>query len=82
MDVRRQFFKETDRSHFISSSVFDDEWMLRVSCQPGPVLFLAEGVFMYYNRVEVRALILRLQKHFPGSELVCEVASAAWLRGP
>jgi O-methyltransferase involved in polyketide biosynthesis len=81
MEVRRQFFEETDRYHQISSSVFDHEWLSRVSRHPGAVLFLAEGMFMYCNPVEVRALVLRLQELFPGSELVCEVVSAAWLKG-
>ena len=46
----------------------------------GPFLFIAEGVFMYLHREDVKALVLQLQKQFPGSELVCEVVNELWLR--
>ena len=44
-----------------------------------PVLFLAEGVFMYLEADKVKSLVLELQKRFPGSELACEVVNQRWL---
>ncbi len=80
--VRRQFFQESDRHHLVSASVFEEEWLLAILQRHRPVLFLAEGVFMYCDPKDVRALILRLSHYFPGSELVCEVVNSTWLRGP
>ncbi|MFA5348701.1 MAG: class I SAM-dependent methyltransferase [Methanoregula sp.] len=82
MAVRKRFFEEAARYHTITSSVLDFSWMDIVSGYRRPVLFLAEGVFMYLHQDGVRALVLELRKRFPGSELVCEVVNSRWLREP
>lgn len=80
--VRNRFFQESDRYRVIASSVLDFGWMAEVRRHAGPFLFLAEGVFMYLAGDDVRSLVLALQGTFPGSELVCEVVNAFWLRPP
>jgi O-methyltransferase involved in polyketide biosynthesis len=47
--------------------------------EKGPFLFVAEGVFMYLHKEDVKSLVLTLQSQFPGSELVCEVVNKLWL---
>ena len=47
-----------------------------------PVLFLAEGVFMYLDGEKVKDLILKLQSRFPNAELVCEVVTEIFTRKP
>ena len=73
IDIRRQFFKESDRYHFIASSVLDFKWMEKIKNKN--ILFIAEGLFMYLHEGEVKNLILLLQKTFPGCEIACEVAN-------
>ena len=80
--IKKQFFRENGRYHFIASSVLDFEWMNIVSNHKGPFLFVAEGVFMYLKREDVKSLVLRLQSVFPGSELLCEVFNSLWLKKP
>ncbi len=75
IDIRKQFFKETQRYHFISSSVLDFIWMEKIQNKHKNILFIAEGLFMYLHEEEVKNLILHLQKTFPGCELACEVAN-------
>lgn len=82
IEIKKQFFKENERYHFISSSVLDHEWMSIVAKHKGPFLFLAEGVFMYLHQEDVQSLILKLQSQFPGTELVCEVVNSLWLTKP
>lgn len=77
--IRKIFFPESLRYHLISSSVLDHRWMAHVRQHNGPFLFLAEGVFMYLDSEDVRALVRQLQNTFPGSELVCEVENSFWL---
>jgi O-methyltransferase involved in polyketide biosynthesis len=80
---KKQFYKETDRYHLIAASVFDYAWMdLVVKIGKRPVLFMAEGVFMYLDAERVKDLILKLQSRFPGSELVCEVVTELFTRKP
>lgn len=83
IEFKKQFYEETERYHFIAASVFDYTWMDQVA-QVGkrPVLFMAEGVFMYLDGEKVKELILKMQARFPGSDLVCEVVTAIFTRSP
>jgi len=74
IEIRKQFFKQNPRYHFISSSVLDFKWMDKVE-KSQKILFIAEGLLMYLHEDEVKNLILHLQKTFPGCELACEVAN-------
>jgi O-methyltransferase involved in polyketide biosynthesis len=80
--IKKSFFLETERYHLIASSVLDFGWMATVLRHTGPFLFMAEGVFMYLEKNDVRSLVLEIQETFPGSELVCEVVNSFWLRSP
>ncbi len=72
IEFRRKFIGgEGERYHMIACDIRDPAWMDRViSHQPRPFLFVAEGVFMYFNEAQVKELIQNLRDHFPGSELV------------
>ncbi|MEZ4380893.1 MAG: class I SAM-dependent methyltransferase [Nannocystaceae bacterium] len=80
--LRREFVGETDRYRMFPSSVLDHRWMDRVARQAAgaPLLFLAEGLFMYLPQAEVEALVVALRARFPGSELVFEAVNRRWLR--
>jgi len=83
IEFKRRFYEATDRYHFIAASVYDHAWMDQIA-ESGkrPVLFLAEGVFMYLDPAKVKELVLKLQCRFPGSELVCEVVTEFFARKP
>jgi O-methyltransferase involved in polyketide biosynthesis len=67
---------EGERHHLLASSAFDPAWLHEVDVhRPRPFLFLAEGVFMYFEEGQVKSLILLLQQHFPGAELVFDAFS-------
>jgi methyltransferase (TIGR00027 family) len=80
--LKKEFYEETDRYRFIAASVFEYDWFTRVRAHDGPFLFVAEGVFMYLEKTDVRKLVVKLAEEFPGSELVCEVVNALWLHEP
>lgn len=83
IELKRKLCAEEKQYHMLPSSVLDYDWMSKVLEQnSGPFLFVAEGVFMYLAKDDVKALVLQLQKQFPGSELVCEVFNDVWLRQP
>ena len=75
IDIKQQFFKETDRYHLIRSSVLDFKWMEQIRNQNKKILFLAEGLFMYLHDEEVKNIVVNIQKNFSGCELVCEVVN-------
>jgi O-methyltransferase involved in polyketide biosynthesis len=73
IEIRKQFFQETARSHMIASSVLGFRWMEQLAATKKKILFVAEGLLMYLHEDDVKSLILKMQQQFPGCELVCEV---------
>lgn len=68
MALRRQFFVDTDRQHSIAASVLDDTWIetVRQATMDKAIMFVAEGVLMYLNEVQVKQLFVTLLDRFPG----------------
>ena len=77
IELRRKFIGgETARYHLLGCSAFDRAWLNEVSVhRQRPFLFLAEGVFMYFEEAQVKSLVLTLREHFPGAELVFDAYS-------
>lgn len=81
IELRRRFLPETERMRFIASSVLDFTWLDQLPDEPGPkFLFLAEGLFMYLPPDGVRSLVTKLAEHYPGAQLVAEVANSRIVR--
>lgn len=74
IELRRQFIQvESERYHLLSCSVFDFEWMeVAGKHSPHPFLFIAEGVFPYFEEAQIKSLVLEIRDAFPGAELVCD----------
>jgi O-methyltransferase involved in polyketide biosynthesis len=74
IELRRSLIGgEGERYHLLSGSVFEDTWLDEVTYhRPQPFLFLSEGVLPYFEEAQVKSLVLKLQSHFPGAELVCD----------
>lgn len=74
IELRRKYVGgESGHYHLFSGSAFEDAWMEAVNPYAGRgFLFMVEGVFPYFEEAQVKALFLKIQDHFPGSELVCD----------
>lgn len=79
MNIKKQIFPEKDRYFQISQSVFDFNWIDKITNKH--VMLVAEGVFMYCDKQDVEKLFLTLQEKLPNSEIVCEVFNSKWLKG-
>jgi len=73
-DLRRKLIGgEAERYHLVGASAFATDWLESVRPFAGqPFLFMAEGVFPYFEEAQIKALVLRLRNDFPGAELVCD----------
>jgi O-methyltransferase involved in polyketide biosynthesis len=82
IELRRKWIGgETGRYHLISGSAFEDTWPELLRPFAGRAfLFMAEGVFPYFEENQVKALFLKLRDRFPGAELVCDAHSPFVLR--
>jgi O-methyltransferase involved in polyketide biosynthesis len=82
IELRRKFIDdEGKRHHLLASSALDPSWIDTVKVQFRPVLFMAEGLFMFFERVQVVSLVLALKDRFPNSELVFDAFSPFYLWG-
>jgi len=82
IELRRRFVGgEEPRYHLLACSAFEDAWLDAVGVhRPRPFLFLAEGVFMYFEERRIRSLVLALRERFPGAELACDAFSPFLVR--
>ncbi|MEW5938749.1 MAG: class I SAM-dependent methyltransferase [Chloroflexota bacterium] len=80
IDLRRKLISgEGGRYHLLSCSVLDPAWLEAVNAfRPRPFLFIAEGVFPYFEEEQVKWLVKTLQSAFPGAELVFD-AHTPWV---
>ncbi len=80
IELRRALIPEqSTRYHLLSESVFGRVWLdvLRPH-HPRSLLFIAEGVFPYFETAQVKLLVQKLQQEFPGAELVFD-AHTPWI---
>jgi O-methyltransferase involved in polyketide biosynthesis len=79
IDLRKQFVKESDRRKFIASSFLEKEWLEQIDTREN-VLFIAAGVFYYFEETQIKDFIIRLANKFPGSEMLFDVCSPIGMR--
>ena len=82
IELRQEMIgEEGERHHLVGCSVLENAWLETVSIhRPRPFLFLAEGVFTYFEETQVKSLFLKIRDHFPGAELVCDATSPLIVR--
>jgi len=81
IELKRGLVEETDRYKMLGSSVFDFQWMDRVLETDKPILFLAEGLFMYLPKEKVQKLLLVLGQRVKEGQLVAEMVHEKYTRG-
>ncbi len=73
---------ESCRYKLLAGSALDQGWMEVVAENlPRPFLFLAEGLFMFFEAGQVKELVISLKDRFPDSELVFDAFSPFYLWG-
>ena len=65
--LRRRFFADTLRRRMVAGSVLAEDWMDLVAAEPGPYLFISEGVLVYLPEAEVTQMLSRLVERFSAS---------------
>ncbi len=75
IELRKRFYPESDTYCMIPSSVTDLKWIDQIVPEGRPVFVVAEGLMMYLQESEVRALVLCLHQKFPGCSLAFDAFS-------
>lgn len=74
--LRRQLLPESPRDRYLAASVLESGWMDEIVPPDGSaILFVAEAVLPYLEQAQVKALVVGLQRRFPGAELVTDVCT-------
>jgi len=79
IELRKKFIPESERRKFIASSFLEEEWLEQITIT-GNVLFIAAGVFYYFEETELEQFIIRLADTFPGSTLLFDACSPVGVR--
>ena len=81
IDLKKQFIDEKENYHFIGSSLLDLKWIEDLSKKKNEnVLFIAQGIFEYLKEEEVKSIIFKLQKTFPGCEIVFDIVNSYYVK--
>ncbi len=75
IDIRKHFYKETDRYHMISSSVTEYEWFNKIPTGKKEYIIIAEGLFMYLKEENIKTLISNLKKKVGHYTIIFDVYS-------
>jgi O-methyltransferase involved in polyketide biosynthesis len=78
MNLRRGFFDESDRRSMVAVSILDDDWVAAVKANPGPYLFVAEGVLLYLQEENAEKALGLVTDNFPGAFIAFDTAGR-WL---
>jgi O-methyltransferase involved in polyketide biosynthesis len=60
--IRRHFFND-DQARLIAKSILDFSWINEIEEREN-VLFIAEGLFMYFSEIEVKSILGQISRHF------------------
>lgn len=77
--LRRQYFAENKRIHYIAKSVFDDSWVEDIERKSGHTLIIAEGVLMYFSKTEIEKIFGLLAQNFPGAHMYFDVVHSLFV---
>ncbi len=70
IQLRRQWLPDAERCTTIAQSMFELSWLDEVARLNKPVIFLVEGVFIYFSTCDVKPILMAMAKYFPNGELV------------
>ena len=74
IELRRRFIEESDRRKTISTSFLEEGWLKEIIVAD-KVLFVAAGVFYYFEEEETKGFLRKLADRFPGGEMLFDVCS-------
>lgn len=72
VELRRTFFRDSERRTTLAASVLDSDWMETVRLSPGPYLLIAETVFVYLQEAQVKAALTRIAAGLPHATILLD----------
>lgn len=79
IELRKEFIAESERRKFISASFLDDSWLDLLPIADN-ILFIAAGVFYYFEELQIKGFFKKIADRFPGSEIAFDASSPAGVK--
>ncbi len=79
ISLRRELLREDVRRKFLATSFLDDGWFRQLNTDDG-VMFIAAGVFYYFDENDIRKFFNRLADNFPDCEVLFDACSPLGVR--
>ena len=74
IELRRNFFSDTDRRKMISSSFLDKDWLNLIDADNG-LLFISAGVLYYFEEAQIKKFLTDLSGRYTAYDFVFDAAS-------
>lgn len=74
IELKKKFIPASDRRKYISSSFLEEGWLKDININNN-VLFIAAGVFYYFEEEEIKGFFKKLADRFPDWEIFFDVCS-------
>ncbi len=81
ISLREQFIPAAENEENIACDITERSWFDRIPFEPAKgILFVAAGLFHYFDRDTVRHLICEMAERFPGGALVFDITTSRGFR--
>lgn len=78
--LRKRFFTENKRIHFISKSILDDTWVHELGkIDVENAVIIAEGLLMYFSEKDVQQIFRILSRSFKGAHMYFDVVHSSFI---
>jgi O-methyltransferase involved in polyketide biosynthesis len=81
VELRREYFADSDRRTQIGASVLEADWIAAVRRSPPPYLLVAETVFVYLEEAQVKAALEQIARGLPGATIALDTAARRAVEG-
>ncbi len=72
--LRSKLIPESERRKYISSSFLDTAWLDQLIIEDN-ILFIAAGIFYYFEEFQIKEFLIKIAELFPDSEIVFDTTS-------
>lgn len=79
IELRRHFYEDSERHISIASSFLETQWFKQIKIEDG-LLFLAGGVFCYFDEEQIKSFFMAAADYFKNCELYFDVLSPMGLK--
>jgi len=77
IDLRKLYLPESKRVKYLDNSIFKDSWCKKIDRSDEEILIIACGLFMYFEKNQIKKIFSLIIENFPSSELAFDWHSKA-----